>query len=176
MKNWLVGLLCAGLIIGSAVMYFTKNNKKIKYESDILVVYKYGGGMGTYLDTHDTYITIYSNGTYEIEIPKENKQGSYKFQDTIDSKKFDELQDVLQKNNFKDIKKADLTKECLDCGSETLAVYFSDDDIYAVKANIFDDEKLSSEEKIYINIKKSVVDCIPESKLAILEKALGDNY
>jgi len=172
MKNWLVGILCAGLIIGSVVVYILKNNNKIKYESDILVVYKYGGGMGTYLDTHDTIITIYSNGRYKIEIPYENGKGTYKYEDTIKEEQFKELKDVLQKNDFRKITKDDFTKECLDCGSEILTVYFNDNDIHSIKANVFDDEKLSDDEKIYINIRNATVKCVPESKLALLERAM----
>ena len=172
MKNWLVGLLCAGLIIGSVFVYFTKNNKKIKYTSDTLVVYKFGGGMGTYLDTHDTIITIYTDGTYKIEIPYENGNGTYKYQDTVDEEKYKDLEKVLQENDFRTLNNKDFTKECHDCGSESLSVYFSDDEVYTSKANIFEDNRLSKEEKLYINIRNAVIKCIPKTKIDLLEKAL----
>ena len=179
MKNWLAGILCAILVIGSIVFYFINNSKKIKYESDILIKYEYGGGMGTYLDAHPTYITIYSNGTYLIEIPNEDSSSNkkYKLNGNIEKGNFENLKNVMQKNNLKKIAKTDLSSECLDCGYEKLSVYYSDEDIYTVSANAtILNEDANDDEKIFINIKDAVANCIPKEKIYLLEKALASDY
>lgn len=179
MKNWLAGILCAILVIGAIVVYFINNGKKIKYESEILVKYEYGGGMGNYLDTHATYITVYSDGTYLIEIPTENNDDTkkYKISGNISDTDFENLKKIMQKNNLKKLTKTDLSSKCDDCGFESLSVYYSDDDIYTVSANeTVTIENASDEEKIFINIRDAVANCIPKEKIYLLERALADDY